>query len=833
MRVLPLAASLLFVCTAVSVAEAQCAPQLVGGGSLCGVQGAYRNIRSCGFWDADGPGPAGPLLVVGGEFTQAGSAEASRIAAVDPVTGQWSSFGPGLSVSFNDFYGRVNACTTMANGDLAVGGFFDSSGGTTFSGVARWNGSTWSDLLWPTSLAVLTVCGLPNGHLLAGGYFSGLLEYDGVAWTPVNTGLTGTIHQVKVLANGDWIVVGASPSGGSRVRRRIGPTWTTLGADVAGDVASLVELPNGDLVIGGYFASIGAAPISSVARWDGTSWQALGAGLQQGASQATVASLVVRANGQLVAVGTITGSGGVPLGNIAAWNGTAWTSPTASVNDFVYGATELPNGDLVVVGSFTRIGFRDCYGIARWDGVAWQPVGNGTSGAVHATAWMPNGDLVVAGSFTRIDGVEANCIARRVGATWQPLGFGTGGIQVTCLLPLPNGDIVAGGWFGYIGGVQANFVARWDGSSWSPLGSGMNNGVLALARLPNGDIAATGYFTTAGGAPANRVAVWNGSTWSPLGSGLASTLFVCVGQALLTMPDGSLVVSGEFSSAGGVPALRIARWNGSAWSSLGAFNNVVSALGLSAAGNLLAGSAAGFSPFVAEWIGGSWADRSGGVSGTALCYQTLPDGRLLVGGDFSLPLGARGNLAYWTGSAWAAYQGAADGAVRSMAFRPDGRLALGGDFFQVGSQVAPFHAEVATPCLAAVLAQPTACVGPAGPLGLVATQWPLLGATFGSSCSGFAANGVGVAVVGFTPVSLPLSQVLPIGLPNCDLLASPDVLVTSLPVAGACNLQFLLPNSAALVGAQLHHQFLQLEFQVAGLVSVSGSNGLVLTIGSF
>jgi hypothetical protein len=83
----------------------------------------------------------------------------------------------------------------------------------------------------------------------------------------------------------------------------------------------------------------------------------------------------------------------------------------------------------------------------------------------------------------------------------------------------------------------------------------MNSWVYALTTLPNGDLIAGGDFTTAGGVPANRIARWNGSAWSALGSGMNSDVY-----ALTTLPSGDLIAGGGFTTAGGVVAPYIARW---------------------------------------------------------------------------------------------------------------------------------------------------------------------------------------------------------------------------------------------------------------------------------
>ena len=48
----------------------------------------------------------------------------------------------------------------------------------------------------------------------------------------------------------------------------------------------------------------------------------------------------------------------------------------------------------------------------------------------------------------------------------------------------------------------------------------MNNGVRALGFYA-GELIAAGDFTTAGGVEARHIARWNGTNWSPLGTGIA------------------------------------------------------------------------------------------------------------------------------------------------------------------------------------------------------------------------------------------------------------------------------------------------------------------------
>ena len=102
------------------------------------------------------------------------------------------------------------------------------------------------------------------------------------------------------------------------------------------------------------------------------------------------------------------------------------------------------------------------------------------------------------------------------------------------------------------------------GETWSPLGSGMDKEVYALAFDSSGNLYAGGSFTTAGGVPANRIAKWDGTSWSSLGSGVNAEVY-----ALAVDNSGNLYAGGDFATAGGAGASHIAKWNGTSWSALG------------------------------------------------------------------------------------------------------------------------------------------------------------------------------------------------------------------------------------------------------------------------
>jgi len=249
--------------------------------------------------------------------------------------------------------------------------------------------------------------------------------------------------------------------------------------------------------------------------------------------------------------------------------------------------------------------------------------------------------------------------------------------------------LVVAGRFTTAGGVAANNIATWNpaNGAWAALGSGLTNGftVRALAVMPDGTLVAGGDFTTAGGNLANRIARWNGITWSPLGSGFTDSV-----NALAVLPNGDLVAGGSFLKAGTVTTNFIARWNGSTWSAFGTgptpgFDTVVNALAVLPNGDLIAGgdftATATSLPLqhVARWTGSAWAPLGSGV-GNAFDYvaalAVLPNGDLIASGVFSTPTNV---IARWNGSAWLPLGAGITGSgVVSLTVLPNGDLIAGG-----------------------------------------------------------------------------------------------------------------------------------------------------------
>ncbi len=92
------------------------------------------------------------------------------------------------------------------------------------------------------------------------------------------------------------------------------------------------------------------------------------------------------------------------------------------------------------------------------------------------------------------------------------------------------------------------------------------SGTVAALALQNGVVYAGGSFTSSysGGTPLLRIAQWNGSSWSQVGAGFSSGTVNA-----LAADSSTLYAGGTMTNSGGTSFNRIAQWDGSAWSGLG------------------------------------------------------------------------------------------------------------------------------------------------------------------------------------------------------------------------------------------------------------------------
>ena len=301
-------------------------------------------------------------MMVGGRFLNAGGSGCERLAV-------WS--GGYWSVSQAD--NTVFAMVTSSTGDSYVAGAFDWAGYYRHGHVAKFDRGELScrslGAGFDRSPAKLTVA--PNGDLIAGGSFqrigsvaaSGVARWNGATWTPIGAGIDGYVNAVAVLPAGDVVVAGPIATAGgapcSGVARWNGSSWSSLGPGAVAPIEVLALTVTGsDVIAAGYFAVIGGVAATNVAKWNGTSWQALGTGIYQGISSpnGVAFGMATAANGDVFLGGDFTMAGGQPASGIARWDGANWHPVGGGVAGAVYCIALLPDGSCVVGGSFQSAG---------------------------------------------------------------------------------------------------------------------------------------------------------------------------------------------------------------------------------------------------------------------------------------------------------------------------------------------------------------------------------------------------------------------------------------------------------------------------------------------
>lgn len=283
-----------------------------------------------------------------------------------------------------------------------------------------------------------------------------------------------------------------------------------------------------DIYFAGSFTAVDGVAANGIVRWDGSSWQPLGSGLNGEGDE------VLALDGKIYVVGKFTEAGGVPAQNVACWDGTAWSALGAGLPNFPYAAT-VHAGHLYAGGGSPPW-------VMMWNGTTWQGISDpGTGGWVYRMTSF-GGDLVIVGDGD-LNGL-GNALQRWNGTAWSLFHGGCDRLAVG-LMPDGDGLLVAGDFAQVGSSTAADRIARWDGGTWQTFPGGFDAEIGGIVRRPEG-LYAVGDFTTAGDGAAMRVAAWDGQAWSPVGQGING-----YAESIIPLPNG-ILVAGSFTEAGGL-----------------------------------------------------------------------------------------------------------------------------------------------------------------------------------------------------------------------------------------------------------------------------------------
>lgn len=281
--------------------------------------------------------------------------------------------------------------------------------------------------------------------------------------------------------------------------------------------------------------------------------------------------------------------------------------------------------------------------------------GDGTNAPVYVLTPQPDGKVLVSGEFTTYNTMPARYLMRlnndgTVDAAFSP---GTGPNHwINTIRLQPDAKILIGGRFSTYDGVARSCIARLNANgtldaSFNP-GSGANSWLNDIALLPDGKILIVGWFTAYNGTDRKHIARLNadGSLDPSFNPGLGADRKI---NTLALQPDGKILIGGEFSSYDGVLRQGIARLN--------------------ADGSLDT----------------SFAPPSEGSNNFSIsALLPLPDGKILIGGNFNMYGGAKRNRIARLhpdgalDTTWAPL--GANMSVLRLALQPDGKILVSGYF---------------------------------------------------------------------------------------------------------------------------------------------------------
>lgn len=539
-------------------------------------------------------------FLIAGDFTSVDGVARNRIARLMPDGSLDPTFHPGAGAN-----GSINTVRVLSGGSLIVGGNFGWFNGVRHPFLARLlpDGLVDMDFHVPAlNWSVEDVLELPDGRILAVGLFTTAegkaanrvvrLLADGRLDTSFQTG-EGLDSSALALARdeaGRYLIGGSFQEYDGQVRPflvRLEGTAVAPGGEI--EFAALrretTEIDSSIRVKVVRRGGMGEVEVAYESR-AGTAaavedFESV-AGTLTFAEGQEEAEIVLSLVDDAVMEGTeslfldlISPTGDAVLGarrSLEVWirdNDTA-VNPGASYPEFaterptdgeVYRLLPQPDGKILAGGSFGRLAGvnRNHFGRLLGDGSP-DPDFNPSAyadGDVYDFALLPDERLLIGGSFNEVNGEPRARIARLFPDGRLDPSFRSGenfNGQVKALQVLPDGKILVAGSFNFLEGVRLRGIARLhpDGLpdfGFSP-GEGPDNTVNALTVLPDGKILIAGNFDRVHGIARYRIArlLPDGTLDPDFDPGAGPNAGI---NAMLRLPDGRLVIGGHFTRVNG------------------------------------------------------------------------------------------------------------------------------------------------------------------------------------------------------------------------------------------------------------------------------------------
>ncbi len=269
----------------------------------------------------------------------------------------WSELGTG-SNALNANSG-INAIVVDTFGNVYAAGGFRNSFNKKY--VAKWNGTSWSEL--------------------------------GTGSNALNA--NGNIFTIALDTLGNVYAAGAFTNSAAKcyVAKWSGTAWSELGSgsnalNANQYIHALCFDKAGNLYAGGVFSDTTNPMLGHkyVAKWNGTTWSKLGTGNNALHANNSILALTTNKQGNIYAAGVFTDSSISTNGHrfVAKWDGTTWNELGVGINSLNANGNILSvsvdnKGNVYSAGSFADSVIAQnghCY-VAKWDGTNWKEMGGG------------------------------------------------------------------------------------------------------------------------------------------------------------------------------------------------------------------------------------------------------------------------------------------------------------------------------------------------------------------------------------------------------------------------------------------------------------------------
>lgn len=554
-------------------------------------------------------------------------------------------------------------CALPDSDNVYIGGSFTLAGGVTAMNIAYWDGKIFHAMGNGIGNNTSTVFSIKKfGNYIYAAGTEGVHRWDGTTWTNIGiiSGMVSNglqVYDIALDASGNLYALGQFVQMNgitvNGIAKWNGTSWSALGSGIGPSVngifgRSVISIGN-NIYISGYFTTVGGVSVNNIAKWNGSAWSALGSG--------TDGITFITAQGtDIIACGTFTNAGGIVANHVARWNGSSWSTMGAGFNLEAHTVVSYSN-DIYVGGLFTQSGATPINYIAKWNGTQWVDAGNGNKMTDIINLAISSNHFFATGGLIGIQNINPYTIMRWNGNSWTHIGNGANNSVYS--MATWNNKILAGGDFTEVGGLKANRFAMWDGNKWDTLLNEITFGRVNAINIWNNEIYIGGNFILNNNLTSTYLAKWDGSHWVAVGGDVDYTVYAIEPQG------NNLYVGGEFTHANGIGANHIAKWDGSNWTALGnGTNNTVKSIKADTSGNIYVGgvfTTAGSTTVnrIAKWNGSAWSAMASGVNNIVNSVGVSPTGEVYIGGMFDI--GVNGNLinrfAKFNGTSWVAVGG--------------------------------------------------------------------------------------------------------------------------------------------------------------------------------